>query len=162
MTVTASSRPPVWPLAEQTIPNSLPAEIQQQIRVREKHRDQWSHRSLCRRTFIPCQRQCAPRAPQVQSGTKQVPCRVFLASEAALCPSRLAQRENWRGEKEGTSQMETGLCSQLPCSYESPSSQPLGGTSHQGQTWPMEISALKSNIIWKLMTNKIYFCSGLV
>lgn len=36
------------------------------------------------------------------------------------------------------------------------------GKCRQRQTGHMEISALKSNIISKLMTNKIYFCSGLV
>lgn len=108
VSVTASSRPPVWPLAEQTIPNSQCRDTAANQKYswpgQGKPREQWSHHSLCRRASIPFQRQwqCAPRAHQVQAATKPAPCRVLLASEAALCTSRLAQRDNWQGEKEGT------------------------------------------------------------
>lgn len=55
-----------------------------------KLREQWSHHSLCRRASIPFQRQgqCVPRAHQGQAATKQAPCRVLLASEAALGTER--------------------------------------------------------------------------
>lgn len=62
----------------------------------------------------------------MQSGTKQVPCRVFLASEAVLATSRLAQRENWQREKEGTPHMEIGPCTESSAPMNHPPPSPCG------------------------------------
>lgn len=167
----------MWPLAKQTSLNSHPwAHAVQRYSSKSQGSEVWlswprkahgpTEPSLCPRESIPIQRmwQCVPRCSLV---TKQVPCSVFLMSEAPPCiTSRLAQRENWPGKKEDISHLEIGpyTGSRAPSSHAS-MNQPLPspwGKCRQRQIGHMEISALKSNIISKLMTNKIYFCSGLV
>lgn len=144
------------------------AEVQLTWPRKGKHTDQWSHHSLYGRAFpSKGSGDVSPEHPKCSPVTKPVPCRTFLLSEAAPCiTSRLAQRENQPGKKESISHMEIGpyIGISAPRSHAAvnhPLLSPWEKCS-QRQTWHMEISALKSNIISKLMTNKIYFCSGLV
>lgn len=153
---TASSRLPVWPLTEQTGPDSQPWACADQ-RYSSK-----SQGSAVQPTW-----QCAPRAPQVQSGNQTSPFQRVPQVRRSPAHHLQAGTEGKLARGKGgyfpfrNRAVLRQLCPSSPAATNHPLPSPWG-KCRQRKIWHMEISALKSNIISKLMTNKIYFCSGLV